>query len=81
LICGAIVFVNHAEFLGKPEETFRMADEEITGWIETVIKLFDEALLLGFVEIDHDVAAENDVVAAGEKFGFEIVEVELNEFL
>jgi len=35
-------------------------------------ELFDEALLLGFVEIDHDVATENDVVAAREEFGLRL---------
>jgi len=32
--------------------------------------------LLGFIEINHDVAAENDVVARGKNSGLQIVEVQ-----
>src|SRR5256884_2937547 len=44
-------------------------------------KLFNQALLFGFVEIDHDIAAEDNVVAARQEFRFQIVKVELHEFL
>src|SRR5690349_1053374 len=71
--------MHHAELLGKSKKTFRMTDEEIAAGIQAVPEFFDEALLLGGVEIDHDVAAKDDVVAAGKKFRFEIVEVELDE--
>ena len=43
-------------------------------------ELFNQALLFGFVEIDHDVAAKDDVVAAGQKLGLQVVKVELHEF-
>src|SRR5690242_20082219 len=71
--------MHHAKLLGKSKKTFRMTDEEIAAGIQAVPELFDEALLLGGVEIDHDVAAKDDVVAAGKKFRFEIVKVKLNE--
>src|ERR1700722_9581069 len=58
-----------------------MAHEKVAARIQAMPKLLDQALLLGFVKIDHDVAAENDVVAPRQKFGFEIVEVELHEVL
>ena len=73
--------MHHAEFLRQAEKTLRMADKKIAAGIQAMPKLFDQALLFGFVEIDHDVAAENDVVAARQKFGFQIVEVELDELL
>src|ERR1700726_1419691 len=44
-------------------------------------KLFDQALLFGLVKIDHDVAAQNNVVAARQELRFEIVEVELDKLL
>src|SRR6516164_10241026 len=43
-------------------------------------ELLNEAFLLRLVEIDHDVAAKNDVIAPGQKFGLQVVEVELNKF-
>src|SRR5439155_6409973 len=49
--------------------------------IQTVPKLFDQALLLGFVEINHDIAAEDDVVTARQELRFQVVKVELHEFL
>ena len=58
-----------------------MTDKEISAGIQAVPELFDQALLFGFVEIDHHVAAENDVVAARQEFGLQIVEVELDEVL
>src|SRR6266481_71367 len=42
-------------------------------------KLFDQAFLLGFVEINHDVAAQNNVVAARQEFRFQVVKVEGDE--
>src|SRR4029077_5921171 len=81
LIGGAIVFMHHAEFLRKAKETFRMSDKKIAAGIQAVIKLIDEALLFGFVEINHHVAAKNHVVAPRQEFSFEIVEVELDKFL
>ena len=72
--------MDHAKSLREPEQTLGVADEEIATRVQAMPELVDEALLLGFVKVDHDVAAENDVIAAGKKFGFEIVEVELDEF-
>src|SRR5437879_2944687 len=81
LIGCAVVLMEHAEFLREPEETFRMADEEIARRIQAVPEFFNQTLLLGFVEIDHDVAAKDDVVAARQEFRFQVVKVELDEFL
>src|SRR5271169_1716068 len=80
LVSGAVVFMNHTEFLSQAKETLRMAHKKVSGWIQAVPKLFDQALLLGFVEINHHVAAEDDVIAARQEFGFQVVEVELDEF-
>src|SRR5262249_3504369 len=80
LISCAIVFVHHTELLREAEKAFGVANEEIAAGIQAVIKLVDEALLLGFIEIDHDVTTKNDVVAARQEFCFEIMEVELDEF-
>src|SRR2546425_11162448 len=56
-----------------------MPDEEEPGGIQTVPELFNQALLLGFVKIDHDVAAENNVVAARQELGLEVVKIKLDE--
>ena len=71
--------MHHAEFLRQAEQALRMAHKKIAAGIQAMPKLFDKALLFGFVKIDHDVATKNDVVAAREKFGLEIVKVELDE--
>ena len=81
MISGAVVLMHHAEFLRQSEKALCMADKKIPAGILAMPKLFDQALLLGFVEIDHDVAAKNNVVAARKEFGFEIVKVELDELL
>ncbi len=73
--------MDHAEFLTQAEQTFRVPNEEISGGIQAMPKLFNQALLFGFVEIDHHVAAENDVVAARQEFRFQVVKVELHEVL
>jgi hypothetical protein len=70
--------MDHAEFLCQPKKALGMADKEIAGGIQAVPELLDQALLLGLIEVDHDVAAKNDVVAPGQEFGFEIVKVELH---
>ena len=80
-VSGAVVLVHHAEFLREAEKAFGVPDEEIAIGIQAVPELFDETLLLGFVEIDHDVAAEDEVVALRQKFGLQIVKVELDQFL
>jgi len=81
LVSGAVVFMDHAEFLSQPKQTFGVPNEKISGGIQAMPKLFNQALLFGFVEVDHHVAAENDVVAARQEFRFQVVKVELHEFL
>src|ERR1700730_2792777 len=56
-----------------------MPDKEITSRIQAVPKLLNQTLLLCFVEIDHHVAAKDDVVATRKEFRFQVVEVELYE--
>src|SRR5947209_4209064 len=56
-----------------------MTDKEVASGIQAVPELLDQALLLGFIEVDHDVAAEDDVVATWQEFGLEIVKVELDQ--
>src|SRR5204863_9252309 len=81
LVGGAVVLVNHAKLLGQAKQTFRMPNKEVSAGIQTVPKLFDQALLLGFVEINHDIATEDDVVTARQELRFQVVKVELHEFL
>src|SRR5260370_33224819 len=73
--------MNHAEFLGQAEQTFRMSNKQVSGGIQAVPKLFNQALLFGIVEINHDVAAEDNVVAARQELRFQVVKVELHECL
>src|SRR5690348_3121360 len=56
-----------------------MTDEEVAAGVHAVPELFNQALLLSFVEINHDVAAKDDVVATGQEFGLEVVKVELDQ--
>src|SRR6266852_7273090 len=81
LVSGAVVFMNHAKLLSQTEQTFSVPNEEVSSGIQAMPKLFNQALLFGFVEIDHHVAAEDNVVAARQEFRFQIVKVELHEFL
>ena len=81
LVCRAVVQVDHAELIAQSEQAFGMADEEISIGIQAAIELFDEPLLLGLVEIDHHVAAEDEVVALGQELGLQVVEVELDHLL
>ncbi len=81
LVSGSVVFVNHLEFLRQTKKAFRVADKQVSAGIQAMPELFDQALLLGFVEIDHHVAAEDDVVAARQEFGLQVVEVELDQVL
>ncbi len=55
-----------------------MANEEVAAGIQAMPELFDQSLLLSFIEIDHHVAAKDDVVAARQEFGFKVVKVELD---
>src|SRR6266566_5164550 len=57
-----------------------MPNKEISGGIQAVPKLFNQTLLLGFVEINHHVTAEYNVVAARQELGLQVVKVELHEF-
>ena len=81
LIHGRVVLVNHVEFGGKSEQTLGVAHEKIAFRIQAAMEFVDQALLLRLVEIDHDIAAENHVVALRQKFRFQIVKVELNQIL
>ena len=57
-----------------------MPNKKISSRIQAVPKLFDQTLLFGFVEINHDIAAQDDVVTARQELGFQIVKIELHEF-
>src|SRR5581483_2930664 len=80
LVRGAVIAMNQAVSFAQAKQALGMPDEEIAIGIETAVKLFQQALLLGFVEIDHDVAAEDDVVALRQEVRLEVVKVELNDF-
>src|SRR6202041_531119 len=81
LVGGAGLAVNHGELVGKSEQAFRMAHEQIAARIQAAVKFFDQTFLFGLVEIHHYVAAENNVVALRQVFGFEVMEVEMDQFL
>ena len=72
--------MHHAKFLCKAEKAFGVTDEQISARVQAVVELVDQALLFRFVEIDHNVAAKNNVVTAWQEFGFEIVKVERDQF-
>ena len=52
-----------------------MPCEEDSSGSEDVIETLDEALLRGFVEIDHDIAAEDEIERAGEGPGIHEIKV------
>src|SRR6185437_13892642 len=63
LVCGPAVAMHHDELLGQTEQTFRMTNEQIAAGINATPEFLHQTLLLRFVEVHHDVAAEDDVVA------------------
>ena len=73
--------MNHAELISEAKKTLRVSNEQISIWVQATPELLDKTLLFGFVEVDHDVAAEDDVISLRQELGLEIVEVEMNEFL
>ena len=70
LVNGGVVLVNHVKLRRKAEKAFGMTDEQISLGIQAAVELFDKAFLLGLVEINHHVAAENRrrCAAAGIRF-------------
>src|SRR5258708_7336709 len=44
-----------------------------------VMIFLDQALLLGFIEINHDIAAQNHVVAPWQEFRLQVVKVKLHQ--
>src|SRR5579862_2320268 len=68
LVHGGVVLMNHVELGGEAEKTLGVADEKVAIGIQTAMELVDEALLLRLVEIDHHVAAEDDVVVLRQEF-------------
>ncbi len=52
-----------------------MPGEEKSDVVEDVVEAPDEFLLSGFIEIDHNVAAEDKIEGAIERPGFHEVEV------
>ena len=76
-----LLLMHHLKFLRQPQQALGMADKQVSLGIQAAIKLLHQPLLLGFVEIHHHVAAENDVVALRQVFGLQIVKVEVHQFL
>src|SRR6202020_3008652 len=62
LVHGGVVLMTHLIFIGEAEETFGVTHEQTAIRIQAVVKLSDQALLFGLVEVDHHVTAEDDVV-------------------
>jgi hypothetical protein len=59
--------VDHAKAIGQAEQAFRVADEEMAVGIQAAIKLFNQSFLFRFVEIDHDIATEDEIVTLREE--------------
>ena len=73
--------MHHGKFLCQAEQALGVSDEQVAFGIEAAGEFVDQALLFGFIEIHHDVAAEDDIVALWQVFGLEVVKVEVDEFL
>ncbi len=73
--------VDHGEFVCQTQQAFGMTHEQVAAGVEAAREFFHQALLLGFIEIHHDVAAEDDIVTLRQVFRFQIVEIEVDEFL
>ena len=58
-----------------------MSHEQVAARIQATVKFLDQTLLLSLIEIHHDVAAENNIIALREIFRFQIMEVEMDQFL
>jgi hypothetical protein len=62
--------MDHVKFRGKTEETLGVTDKKVAFLVKTTMELVDQALLLGLIEIDHHVAAEDHIVVLRLVFGF-----------
>jgi hypothetical protein len=71
--------VYHFEFLREAKEALGVSHKQIATWIQAMPELIDEALLFRFIKINHHVAAQNNVVPAWKKLGFQVVKVELHQ--
>src|SRR5438067_3921862 len=58
-----------------------MADQKVSVWRQAAMELFYYPALLSFVKIHHHVSAKNHVVPLRKEFCFEIVKIEVYEFL
>ena len=70
-----------ANFVGQPQQTFGVADQQIAAGSKTAIELFNQPSLLRLIEIHHYVAAENYVIALRQKFRLQIMEIEVDQLL
>src|ERR1039457_4152677 len=68
LVSGPVVTVQHLKFIGEAEQAFGVPHEQIALRIQAAVKFFDQPFLLGFIEIHHHVAAENNVIALRQIF-------------
>jgi hypothetical protein len=57
--------VNHSELIRQSKQTLSVPNEEISIGIQTAPEFLDEPLLFRFVEVDHDISAEDKVVTLG----------------
>ncbi len=80
MISGAVIKVDHLEAIREAEQAFGVPNEEITVGIQATIELIDQPLLFCLVEIDHHVAAEDEVIALRQELSFQVMEVELDQF-
>src|ERR1700733_1825246 len=71
--------MDEAKLIGDLIQRFGMAEEEIAGRLEAGKKVLNDATLGGDVEIDQDVAAEDEVHAFHEEHFAVVVEIETGE--
>jgi len=80
LISRSTIAMHQSGFIGHPAGFPRGLQISSRG-IQAAVKLFDQPLLFRLVEVHHHVAAENNVVALRQIFGFQVMKVEVNHLL
>src|SRR5580693_1492717 len=71
--------MDEAKLIGDLIQRFGMAEKEITGRLKAGEKVLDDAALGGDVEIDEDIAAEDEIHALHEEHLAVVVEIEAGE--
>src|SRR6478735_3787362 len=80
-VSSAAVAIDHGELVGQSQQALCVPYQQVTAGSKAAIELFNQPSLLRLVEIHHHVAAENHVIALGQKFSLQIVKVEVDQLL